>query len=76
MPNEKGFFGKFGGSFIPPALEKPFEEIKKAYEELKKSPQFIEELKYVRKHYQGRPTPISFAKNLPKKRRFKSHRCS
>ena len=30
MPNEKGFFGKFGGSFIPPALEKPFEEIKKA----------------------------------------------
>ena len=64
MPNEKGFFGKFGGSFIPPALEKPFEEIKKAYEELKKSPQFIEELKYVRKHYQGRPTPISFAKNL------------
>ena len=64
MPNEKGFFGKFGGSFIPPALEKPFEEIKKAYEELKKSPQSIEELKYVRKHYQGRPTPISFAKNL------------
>ena len=64
MPNEKGFFGKFGGSIIPPTLEKTFEEIKKAYEELKKSPQFIEELKYVRKHYQGRPTPISFAKNL------------
>ncbi|MDY0052604.1 MAG: tryptophan synthase subunit beta, partial [Aliarcobacter sp.] len=34
------------------------------YLELKKSPKFIEELKYVRKHYQGRPTPISFAKNL------------
>ena len=64
MPDNNGFFGKFGGSFIPPVLEKPFEEIKKAYEELKKSPQFIEELKYVRKHYQGRPTPISFAKNL------------
>ena len=64
MPDSNGFFGKFGGSFIPPALEKPFEEIKKAYEELKNSPKFIEELKYVRKHYQGRPTPISFAKNL------------
>ncbi|AXX95240.1 tryptophan synthase subunit beta [Arcobacter ellisii] len=64
MPDTNGFFGKFGGSFIPPALEKPFEEIKKAYEELKNSPKFIEELKYVRKHYQGRPTPISFAKNL------------
>lgn len=64
MPDSNGFFGKFGGSFIPPALEKPFEEIKKAYEELKNSPKFIEELKYVRKHYQGRPTPVSFAKNL------------
>lgn len=64
MPDANGFFGKFGGSFIPPELEKPFEEIKKAYEELKNSPKFIEELKYVRKHYQGRPTPVSFAKNL------------
>ena len=64
MPDSNGFFGKFGGSFIPPELEKPFEEIKKAYEELKNSPKFIEELKYVRKHYQGRPTPVSFAKNL------------
>ncbi len=64
MPDVNGFFGKFGGSFIPPILEKPFAEITKAYEELKKSPKFIEELKYVRKHYQGRPTPISFAKNL------------
>ncbi len=63
-PDENGYFGKFGGSFIPPVLEKPFQEIKKAYYELKNSPAFIEELKYVRKHYQGRPTPISFAKNL------------
>ena len=64
MPDNNGFFGKFGGSFIPPILEKPFAEITKAYTELKNSPAFIEELKYVRKHYQGRPTPISFAKNL------------
>ena len=64
MPDVNGFFGKFGGSFIPPILEKPFAEITKAYAELKNSPKFIEELKYVRKHYQGRPTPISFAKNL------------
>jgi tryptophan synthase beta chain len=64
MPDNNGFFGKFGGAFLPPQLETPFEEIKKAYEELKNSPQFIEELKYVRKHFQGRPTPITFAKNL------------
>ena len=63
-PDANGFFGKFGGSFIPPVLEKPFAEITQAYLELKNSPKFIEELKYVRKHYQGRPTPISYAKNL------------
>ncbi len=63
-PDEKGYFGKFGGAYIPPVLEQPFAEILKAYNELKHSPAFIEELKYVRKHYQGRPTPISFAKNL------------
>lgn len=64
FPDKNGYFGKFGGSFIPPILEKPFADIKEAYEELKNSPKFINDLKYVRKHYQGRPTPISFAKNL------------
>ncbi|RXK04332.1 tryptophan synthase subunit beta [Halarcobacter ebronensis] len=63
-PDKKGYFGRFGGSFIPPVLEEPFARITKEYEKLKNDPQFIEELKYVRKHYQGRPTPISYAKNL------------
>lgn len=63
-PDKNGYFGKFGGAYIPPVLEKPFAEIAEAYQELKNSPAFINELKYVRKHYQGRPTPISFAKNL------------
>ena len=63
-PDKNGFFGQFGGSFIPPMLEVPFAEITKAYDEIKNSAAFIEELKYVRKHFQGRPTPISFAKNL------------
>jgi len=63
-PDENGFFGKFGGAYIPPVLEKPFADITQAYNELKNSPEFIEDLKYVRKHYQGRPTPISYAKNL------------
>jgi len=64
QPDADGFFGKYGGSFIPPMLEIPIEDVTKAYNELKNSPAFIEELKYVRKHYQGRPTPISYAKNL------------
>eukprot|EP01029_Cantina_marsupialis_P015406 TRINITY_DN338138_c0_g1_i1.p1 TRINITY_DN338138_c0_g1~~TRINITY_DN338138_c0_g1_i1.p1 ORF type:complete len:406 (-),score=83.75 TRINITY_DN338138_c0_g1_i1:196-1413(-) len=63
-PNEKGFFGKFGGSYIPEMLVEPFAKITEAYNKLKNDPKFIEELMYVRKHYQGRPTPLSFAKNL------------
>ena len=63
-PDENGYFGPYGGSFIPPMLEGPFAEIQAGYEEIKNSPEFLKELQYVRKHYQGRPTPISFAKNL------------
>ncbi len=63
-PDEKGYFGKFGGAFIPPPLEKPFAEINEAYEKLSKSYDFLEELRNIRKHYQGRPTPISYAKRL------------
>jgi len=63
-PDKNGYFGRFGGAYIPPVLEQPFAEITKVYEELKNSPKFLEDLKYVRKHYQGRPTPISFAKSL------------
>ena len=36
-PDVNGYFGKFGGSFIPPVLEKPFADITKAYLELKNS---------------------------------------
>ena len=49
-PDENGYFGKYGGSFLPPMLEKPLADISKAYYELKNSPAFIQELKYVRKH--------------------------
>ena len=63
-PDENGFFGKYGGAFIPPQLEKAFEEINQAYDKLSKSHEFRHELKKIRKHYQGRPTPVYYAKNL------------
>jgi len=64
MPDENGYFGQFGGAFIPPQLEQPFQEIKDAYMRLSKSHHYISELRNIRKHYQGRPTPLYHAKNL------------
>ena len=66
MPDAEGFFGKFGGAFIPPMLEEPFAEIREAYRVLSKSHDFISELRRIRKHYQGRPTPVYYARNLSK----------
>ncbi|AXK47916.1 tryptophan synthase subunit beta [Aliarcobacter trophiarum LMG 25534] len=64
FPDERGYFGKFGGSFIPPQLVEPFNEINEAYKKLSKDFNFLNELKSIRKYYQGRPTPVYFAKNL------------
>ncbi len=66
QPDAEGFFGKFGGAFIPPPLEEPFAEIREAWRELSKSHDFLSELRRIRKHYQGRPTPVYHAKNLSK----------
>ena len=63
-PNEKGYFGEYGGSFIPPDLQKEMDNITDAYYAISKSHQFIEELRSIRKHFQGRPTPVYFAKRL------------
>ncbi|WP_373020816.1 tryptophan synthase subunit beta [Thiomicrorhabdus sp.] len=67
FPNQEGYFGDFGGAFLPPELIPHFEEINKAYMELGRSADFLNELKYIRKHYQGRPTPVYYAHNLSKK---------
>jgi len=63
-PNDEGFFGDFGGAFIPPELQPHMEKIAAEYKRVSQSPEFIEELSHIRKHFQGRPTPIHFARNL------------
>jgi len=63
-PDENGYFGKYGGAYIPSQLEQPFKEITEAYDKLSKSHNYISELRAIRKHYQGRPTPVYYAKNL------------
>lgn len=64
FPDSEGFFGKYGGKFLPPQLEEPFAEIIEAYNRIANDAQFISELRYIRKHFQGRPTPIYHARNL------------
>ena len=63
-PDNEGFYGRFGGAYIPDVLKEEFEKITKAYMKLRRSHDFISELKRIRKHYQGRPTPVYHAKRL------------
>ena len=63
-PDAEGYFGKYGGKFLPPELEKPFQEIIEAYARIRNDASFFNELRYIRKHFQGRPTPVYHARNL------------
>lgn len=63
-PNAEGYFGEYGGAMLPPPLVPHFKEIREAYDKISKSSEFIRDLRYIRKHFQGRPTPVSHLKNL------------
>ncbi|MBF0410180.1 MAG: tryptophan synthase subunit beta [Candidatus Riflebacteria bacterium] len=64
FPDQNGLFGEFGGSFLPPALVEQFKDITHSYLTISKSHKFISELRSIRKHFQGRPTPVYFAERL------------
>ena len=66
-PDEKGYFGKYGGSYVTPELQKAMDEITDAYFTICKSRKFIAELRRIRKEFQGRPTPISHLERLSNK---------
>ncbi len=63
-PSADGFFGKYGGAFIPPQLQAAMKEINDAYFTICKSSKFIGELRKIRREFQGRPTPISYLERL------------
>ncbi len=67
LPDENGYFGEYGGSFVPEQLQKVMDDIRAKYEEIRKDKNFIEELADLYKYYVGRPSPIFHAKNLSKK---------
>lgn len=66
-PSEDGFFGKYGGAYLPPQLVPAMEEITQAYLTICHSSQFINELRRIRREFQGRPTPVYHCENLSRK---------
>ncbi|MBQ4119223.1 MAG: tryptophan synthase subunit beta [Clostridia bacterium] len=63
-PDDNGFFGRYGGCYIEPKLKAAMEEITQAYFSICQSRKFIDELRRVRKEFQGRPTPVTHLERL------------
>lgn len=63
-PDELGFYGKYGGAFIPELLRPAVEELKTSYNKFKDQPSFHSEFKSLLKDYVGRPTPLYLSKKL------------
>jgi len=62
--DENGFYGEFGGAFIPEMMYYNIEELRKNYLDILNDKSFQEEYRYLLKHYAGRPTPLYFARRL------------
>ena len=64
LPNSDGFFGEYGGKFVPETLMHALKELDETYGKLKNSPKFIEEIDQDLIQFVGRPSPLYFAKRL------------
>jgi len=64
MGKKKGYFGEYGGCFVPETLMPALEELEKAFQRAKKDRDFNEEFESLLKDYVGRPTPLYFARRL------------
>ena len=65
--NEKGFYGDFGGAYIPEILYSNIHNLKLAFESAKNDPLFLNEMESLLKDYVGRPSPLFFSKALSEK---------
>ncbi len=66
-PTQDGYFGEYGGAELPDELKAAFAEITEAYQHIAHSAQFINELRRIRKDFQGRPTPVYHCERLSRK---------
>ena len=64
MSEKKGYFGEYGGMYVPDVLRGKLEKLAEVFEELKSNEEFNRELQEYLSHYIGRPTPLYYAKNL------------
>jgi len=64
LPDENGFYGKFGGQFVPETLMYAVKELDEVYKASQKDEKFQEEFNEYLREYVGRPNPLYFAKNL------------
>ena len=62
--NEKGYYGDFGGAYIPEMLYPNVEELRQQYLEITADPAFKKEFDQLLKDYVGRPTPLYYASRL------------
>jgi tryptophan synthase beta chain len=62
--DENGYFGHFGGRYVPETLMPSLLDLEKAYATAKDDPAFQAQLGYLHKHYSGRPSPLYFAERL------------
>lgn len=67
MPDARGHFGKFGGTFVAETLVEALEELRVMYEKYRYDPEFLAEYAYDLKHFVGRPSPIYHAQRLSDK---------
>ncbi|HEX2621417.1 MAG TPA: pyridoxal-phosphate dependent enzyme, partial [Phototrophicaceae bacterium] len=64
VPDEHGYYGEYGGRFVPETLMPAIDELTAAYHEAMADSNFQRELAYLQTTYTGRPTPVSYAKRL------------
>ena len=64
MTKTKGYFGQFGGSFVPEPIQNLLNQLEETFEQYKNDPEFIAEYKHYLKDYSGRETPLYFAESL------------
>ena len=62
--DSKGFFGNWGGAYIPEVLHQTFQELQEEYQKARKDPSFWQEYEHLMRTYSCRPTPLTYAGNL------------